>query len=287
MACMTSSLVMKPTTSTIYACSIFSQPTKSFLPNTCFSIQSKPIKPLLISCSAVSQFPFSLSAIGKKTHFPFFIKALLQEEYEENLDDQEWAQGDEEEEVFVDAEEEWVPSEDCKVYVGNLPYDVGSEQLAGMFQEAGVVERAEIIYDRETGQSRGFGFVSMHTVEEAETAVAMFSGYELNERLLTVNKASPKGTRPERVFRPPNRIYVGNLPWEVDNAGLKEMFSKHGKVLNARVVCDRESNRSRGFGFVTMSTTSEMNDAISNLDNQNLNGRSIIVSVAEDKKPSY
>lgn len=146
MACMTSSLVMKPTTSTT---SIFSQPTKSFLPNTtCFSIQSKPIKPLLISCSAVSQFPFSLSAIGKKTHFPFFIKALLQEEYEENLDDQEWAQGDEEEEeeVFVDAEEEWVPSEDCKVYVGNLPYDVGSEQLAGMFQEAGVVERAEVFF---------------------------------------------------------------------------------------------------------------------------------------------
>lgn len=300
---MTSSLVMKPTTPTMsmtssYGCSIFSQPTKSFLSKPSFSIQSKPIKPLLISCSSVSISPFNLSAIEKKTQNLFLIKALVQEDFQENLDDQKWEEGEEEEEeeeegeIFVDAEEEWVPqeeewvpSEDCKIYVGSLPYDVNSEQLAGMFQKAGVVERAEIIYNRETGQSRGFGFVSMHTVEEAERAVHMFSGYELNDRLLTVNKASPRGTRPERVFSPPNRIYVGNLPWEVDDAGLKEIFSNYGKVLNARVVCDRESNRSKGFGFVTMSTKSELDDAISNLDNQNLNGRPIVVSVAEERKP--
>ncbi|KAL8111572.1 hypothetical protein AgCh_019330 [Apium graveolens] len=281
MACMTSSLVMK--SASIYGGSIFSQPTKSFLSKPFFSIQSKPIKnPILISCSSVSLYPFNLSATEKKTQNLFLIKALVQE----NLDDQESLDFQEEEE-WVPQEEKWVPSEDCKIYVGNLPYDVDGEQLAGMFQDAGVVERAEVINNRETGLSRGFGFVTMQTVEEAERAVHMFGGYELNDRLLTVNKASPRGTRPERVFSPPNRIYVGNLPWEVDDAALKEIFSKHGKVLNARVVRDRESNRSKGFGFVTMSSKSELNDAISNLDNQNLNGRPIVVSVAEERKPRY
>lgn len=64
------------------------------------------------------------------------------------------------------------------------------------------------------------------------------------------------------------RIYVGNLPWDVDDARLEQVFSEHGKVVNARVVYDRDSGRSRGFGFVTMTSESEMNDAIANLDGQ-------------------
>ena len=61
---------------------------------------------------------------------------------------------------------------------------------------------------------------------------------------------------------------MGNLPWEVDNARLEQVFSEHGKVINARVVYDRESGRSSGFGFVTMSSETEMNDAIAALDGQ-------------------
>ena len=88
---------------------------------------------------------------------------------------------------------------------------------------------------------------------------------------MTVNKAAPRGSRPERpprVSEPGYRIYVGNLPWDVDNGRLEEIFSEHGKVVSARVVFDRETGRSRGFGFVTMSTESELNDAIAALDGQ-------------------
>lgn len=88
---------------------------------------------------------------------------------------------------------------------------------------------------------------------------------------MTVNKAAPRGTQPERaprVFEPGFRIYVGNLPWEVDNARLEQVFSEHGKVVSARVVYDRETGRSRGFGFVTMSSETELNDAIAALDGQ-------------------
>ncbi|XP_051123237.1 28 kDa ribonucleoprotein, chloroplastic-like [Andrographis paniculata] len=178
------------------------------------------------------------------------------------------------------------PSEEAKVYVGNLPYEVDSANLAKLFEDAGVVEIAEVIYNRETDQSRGFGFVTMSTVEEAEKAVELFHRYDMNGRLLTVNKAAPRGSKPERqprVFEPSFRIYVGNLPWSVDDARLEELFSEHGKVVSARVVADRESGRSRGFGFVVMSSEPEMNDAIASLDGQTLDGRAIRVNVAEER----
>lgn len=89
---------------------------------------------------------------------------------------------------------------------------------------------------------------------------------DLSGRLLTVNKAAPRGSQPERPRT--YRIYVGNLPWQVDDARLEQVFSEHGKVVNARVVCDRETGRSRGFGFVTMADETELNDAIAALDGQ-------------------
>uniref|UniRef100_A0A7N0TN09 RRM domain-containing protein n=1 Tax=Kalanchoe fedtschenkoi TaxID=63787 RepID=A0A7N0TN09_KALFE len=178
------------------------------------------------------------------------------------------------------------PSEDAKLFVGNLPYDFDSEALANLFNQAGVVEIAEVIYNRETDQSRGFGFVTMSTVEEAERAVEMFSRYEVNGRNLTVNKAAPRGSRverPPRSFERSFRVYVGNLPWQVDDSRLQQLFSEHGKVVDARVVFDRETQRSRGFGFVTMSSEAEMNDAIAALDGQTLDGRAIRVNAAEDR----
>ncbi|KAL1564252.1 28 kDa ribonucleoprotein, chloroplastic-like [Salvia divinorum] len=178
------------------------------------------------------------------------------------------------------------PPEEAKLFVGNLPYDIDSEKLAQLFDQAGVVEISEVIYNRQTDQSRGFGFVTMSRVEQAEKAVEMFNGYDINGRLLTVNKAAPRGSQPERVdrtYEPSFRMYVGNLPWQVDNARLVQLFSEHGKVVDARVVLDRETGRSRGFGFVTMSTVEELNDAIAALDGQNLDGRAIRVNVAEER----
>ncbi|NP_001105347.1 nucleic acid binding protein 1 [Zea mays] len=191
-----------------------------------------------------------------------------------------------EDEVEEEVGEYVEPPEEAKVYVGNLPYDVDSERLAQLFDQAGVVEVAEVIYNRETDQSRGFGFVTMSTVEEAEKAVEMFHRYDVNGRLLTVNKAAPRGSRvdrPPRQSGPSLRIYVGNLPWQVDDSRLVELFSEHGKVVDARVVYDRETGRSRGFGFVTMASQDELDDAIAALDGQSLDGRALRVNVAEER----
>nr|ABF60862.1 GRSF [Lilium longiflorum] len=172
----------------------------------------------------------------------------------------------------------------AKLFVGNIPYD-DSEKLANLFDKAGVVEVAEVIYNRETDQSRGFGFVTMSTVEEAERAVEMLHRYDINGRNLTVNKAAPRGSRPERPREsdPSLRVYVGNLPWQVDDSRLEQLFSEHGKVIDARVVYDRQSGRSRGFGFVTLATREEVDDAIAALDGQSLEGRALRVNVAEER----
>lgn len=83
-----------------------------------------------------------------------------------------------------------------KLYVGNLSYQVDSSELQQMFSAFGNVQSAEIITDRDTGQSKGFGFVQMSTDEEADAAMNGLSGQENGGRSLTVNEAKPREARP-------------------------------------------------------------------------------------------
>ncbi|MGH7214071.1 MAG: RNA recognition motif domain-containing protein [Tepidisphaeraceae bacterium] len=82
-----------------------------------------------------------------------------------------------------------------KLYVGNLSYNVDSSSLEQLFGAHGQVESAQIINDRDTGRSKGFGFVEMSTDEEAQAAIAALNGQEHDGRALTVNEARPKEPR--------------------------------------------------------------------------------------------
>jgi cold-inducible RNA-binding protein len=82
-----------------------------------------------------------------------------------------------------------------KLYVGNLPYTATEDQLRTLFGEVGQVEDAVVIMDRDTGRSKGFGFVQMATDEEAQEAIRRFNGYSLGNRDLTVNVARPREER--------------------------------------------------------------------------------------------
>src|SRR5918999_2695270 len=82
-----------------------------------------------------------------------------------------------------------------KLYVGNLSFQTSSEDLRDLFSQAGTVESASVVEDRDTGRSRGFGFVEMSTKEEAQAAIAQFNGQEVNGRSLTVNEAKPREDR--------------------------------------------------------------------------------------------
>jgi RNA recognition motif-containing protein len=83
-----------------------------------------------------------------------------------------------------------------KLYVGNLSYDVDNAQLEQLFAQHGTVESAQIIQDRDSGRSKGFGFVEMASDAEAQAAIAALNGQQHGGRPLTVNEAKPREDRP-------------------------------------------------------------------------------------------
>ncbi len=82
-----------------------------------------------------------------------------------------------------------------KLYVGNLPFNTSNQDLNDIFGEIGAVESCNVIEDRETGRSRGFGFVEMANKEDGERAIAELNGKEVNGRELKVNEAKPQESR--------------------------------------------------------------------------------------------
>ncbi|KAK4432449.1 ribonucleoprotein A, chloroplastic [Sesamum alatum] len=236
----------------------------------------KPLTKLVLPLSSVNSYAHRTSR--------FVRNVAVSSELDEEVEDEEDGTLD-----FSGSEEPSF-SPDLKLFVGNLPFSVDSAGLAGLFEQAGNVEMVEVIYDKMSGRSRGFGFVTMSTIEEVQAAAEKFNGYELDGRVLRVNSGPPPSKRENSSFRGPrgggnsdstNRVYVGNLAWGVDNLALEALFSEQGNVKEARVVFDRESGRSRGFGFVTYSSPEEVNNAIQLLDGVELNGRAIRVSPAE------
>ena len=79
------------------------------------------------------------------------------------------------------------------------------------------------------------------------------------------------------------KLFVGSLHWSVDDEELKTNFEKHGTVVSAKVIMDRDTNRSRGFGFVEMESSSDASNAIKALNDSELNGRNIVVNEAKSR----
>jgi RNA recognition motif-containing protein len=84
---------------------------------------------------------------------------------------------------------------DVKLYVGNMPYTTTEDELRTLFTQAGTVASVAVIKDRDTGQSKGFGFIEMGTQAEAQKAITMFNRYRMGDRELTVNLARPREDR--------------------------------------------------------------------------------------------
>lgn len=91
-------------------------------------------------------------------------------------------------------------SENAKLYVGNIPFASTAQDLETLFGQAGTVNVVEIIFDKFTGRSRGFAFVTMGSSEEAQKAVEQFHGHQVEGRALAVNIARPREERAPRQF---------------------------------------------------------------------------------------
>ncbi|XP_023733886.1 28 kDa ribonucleoprotein, chloroplastic [Lactuca sativa] len=205
---------------------------------------------------------------------------------EETLEQEEEPVVKEVQEVSGDGgdQPEAISSVHTKLYFGNLPYLCDSAQLAGIIQDYASPELVEVLYDRDTGKSRGFAFVTMSSIEDCKAVIENLDGREYGGRTLRVNfsdKPKPKEPLyPETEYK----LFVGNLSWSVTSESLTEKFSEHGNVVGARVLYDGETGRSRGYGFVSYSTKSEMESALQALNGVELEGRSVRVSLAQGKK---
>ncbi|KAH9303075.1 hypothetical protein KI387_014658, partial [Taxus chinensis] len=162
-----------------------------------------------------------------------------------------------------------------KLYVGNIPRTCTNDELATIFAECGVVEKAEIMYDKYSKKSRRFGFVTMSTIEDAQAAVEKLNGTEIGGRQIKVNvtekpldtSTSNLLTEEDLFVDSPYKVYVGNLAKAVTTETLKNKFSEKGNVLDAKVICIPQTGKSCGYGFVSFSSEADMKAAIASLNN--------------------
>ncbi len=179
------------------------------------------------------------------------------------------------------------------VFVGNIDRSLTSADLKDLFSQFSSVERARIVTEKATGESKGFGFVTFSDPQEATAAITQLNGHEWSGRALTVSPARPKDSSPRPRDRGKNNsfagptgvkeLYVTGLSHEYSSDDLRNLFSKHGNVLNAKVILDRETKQSRGFGFVQMSNVTENQDAIAALDGVEINSSRLSVREARPR----
>ncbi|CAH9095169.1 unnamed protein product [Cuscuta epithymum] len=198
-----------------------------------------------------------------------------EEEHEEEVDGEAASTGTEEEESGV---------QNLKLYFGNLPYNCDSAQLAGVVQEYGSPELVEVLYDRVTGKSRGYAFVTMSSIEDCHAVIQNLDRTELGGRIMRVNFSNRPQAKDPLYPESDHKLFVGNLSWTVTSEILSAAFEKHGNVVGARVLYDGQTGRSRGYGFVSYETQEEMENALSSMNGEELEGRALRVFLAEGKK---
>ncbi|KAL3506232.1 hypothetical protein ACH5RR_031614 [Cinchona calisaya] len=212
--------------------------------------------------------------------------AVAQEEAAAVVAPEETTAPEEEEEVLSSEVEVEVAqsSVNTKLYFGNLPYNVDSAQLAGIIQDYASPELIEVLYDRESGRSRGFAFVTMSTIEECNAVIENLDGREYGGRILRVNFSDKPKPKNPLYPETEHKLFVGNLAWSVTSENLTEAFQEYGNVVGARVLYDGDTGRSRGYGFVSYETRAELETALNSLNGVELGGRPMRVSLAEGKK---
>ncbi|KAJ4711671.1 RNA-binding family protein [Melia azedarach] len=194
--------------------------------------------------------------------------------------------------LFAVAEETSVdtsPEAARRLYVGNIPRNINNEELTKIFQEHGAVEKAEVMYDKYSGRSRRFAFVTMKTVEDVNAAIERLNGTEIGGREIKVNitekplqqiDLSLLQVEDSNFVDSPHKVYVGNLAKTVTTETLKNFFSEKGKVLSAKVSRVPGTSKSSGYGFVSFSSQEDVDTAISSFNNSLLEGQKIRVNKA-------
>lgn len=181
------------------------------------------------------------------------------------------------------------------IFVGRLSWNVDNDWLANEFSECGEVISARVQMDRNTGKSRGFGFVTFATVEAADAAVAL-NGKEIDGRPVNIDRSTDQDKSQVREKRaaafgdnqsPPSAVlFVGNLSFNATEDGIWETFAEHGEIKSVRLPTDRESGRPKGFGYVEFTDIEFAKKAYEALSGAEIDGRAIRLDYSQPRDDS-
>ncbi|KAK0937842.1 nuclear localization sequence binding protein [Friedmanniomyces endolithicus] len=190
-----------------------------------------------------------------------------------------------------------VPKEPtANLFIGGLSWDVDEEWLGREFEEYGEMEGVRIITDRETGKSKGFGYIQFKELDSAIKAQENRNGYEINGRNIRVDFSEPRGEKngatPQQRSanradkygdapkEPSSTLFVGNVSFEADESSLSELFAEHGGIKSVRLPTDRETGAIKGFGYVEFTSIEEATAAYEACNGADVAGRAIRLDYA-------
>ena len=171
-----------------------------------------------------------------------------------------------------------------------MSWNVDNDWLKSEFEEYGTVTDARVQYDRDSGRSRGFGYVDFATSSEARKAAQEAAGKEVDGRALRVDLQPPRApkermeTRAKRfndeLSEPTNTLFLGGIAWALTENDIWNTFSEYGEVAGVRLPKDPESGRPKGFGYVEFDSVESASKALEALNGQYLGGRPIRIDFA-------
>ena len=177
------------------------------------------------------------------------------------------------------------------IFVGNLSWAVDNDRLSQEFADCGEVVSARVQLDRNTGKSRGFGYVTFATTEAVDAAIALNGTKEVDGRTLNLDKSTDAGPNREKRAQafgdvrgaPSKVLFVGNLSWNTVEDTIWDAFSEYGEVSSVRLPTDRESGKPKGYGYIEFSAVDSAQKALDAMSGQELDGRPIRLDFSQPR----
>jgi nucleolin len=178
-----------------------------------------------------------------------------------------------------------------------LSWNIDEDWLYREFEKFGTITGCRVISDRESGRSKGFGYVEFESAAVAATAQKEMMGYELDGRALNVDFSTPREKPANKTFdrankfgdkrsAPSNTLFLGNLSFDCTNEAVQEAFQEYGNISRVSLPTDRETGALKGFGYVDFSNTEEATSALEALNGAEIAGRPIRLDFAAARDDS-
>ena len=176
------------------------------------------------------------------------------------------------------------------LWIGQLSWNVDNDWLRSEFEQYGTVTDARVQVDRDSGRSRGFGYVDFATSAEALRASKEAAGKEVDGRALRVDLQAPRAPKERAESRakhfndelsaPSNTLFLGGIAWSLTEDDIWNAFAEYGEVTAVRLPKEIETNRPKGFGYVEFDSQDNATKALEALNGQDLGGRPIRIDYA-------